>query len=541
MADSQSLTLDVTPRSRPNVVLILADDMGFSDLGCFGSEIQTPNLDRLAQNGARFTQAYNCARCCPSRAALLTGIYPHEAGVGHMVDDLGIASYQGFLNDRCVTLAEALREGGYRTYMSGKWHVGGQYDTEPESWNLGHPRRPRPLDRGFERYFGTLAGAGSYFDPHTLMRDNEPIAIETDDFYYTDVIADEAVQMIRAHQGEARPFFLYTAFTAPHWPLHALPEDIARYVGKYRQGWDAVRTARHESLKGMGIIDTKWEITPRDEQAPPWSDVSLKDWEDLRMAVYAAQIDRLDQGVGRIMAELERQGIADNTLVIFLSDNGGCAEFLAEDGTRRNRSAKRVTRDGRPMKIGNVPGREPGPDDTYMSYDLPWANASNTPFRLYKHWVHEGGIGTPMIVHWPAVIQPGRLVHEPCHFVDIMPTLLDAAGVKYPGTYQGRPIIPLRGESLLPAFRADGWTRQTTIYWEHEGNRAVRQGQWKLVSKHPGPWELYDMTNDRTELNDLSDRYREVAQKLARQHAEWAELSGVVPWEKIQEIRRRRS
>jgi len=524
---------------RPNVVLILADDMGYSDLGCFGSEIQTPNLDRLAQNGARFTQAYNCARCCPSRAALLTGIYPHEAGIGHMVNDLGVESYQGFLNDRCVTLAEALGAAGYRTYMSGKWHVGGQYDTEPEGWNLGHPRRPRPLDRGFERYFGTLAGAGSYFDPHTLMRDNEPIAIEADDFYYTDAIADEAAKMIREHQGDSRPFFLYTAFTAPHWPLQAPAEDIARYVGKYRKGWDAVRTARHESLKGMGIVDPKWEITPRDEQAPPWSDISVQDWEDLRMAVYAAQIDRLDQGVGRIMAELERQGIAENTLVIFLSDNGGCAEFLAEDGTRRNHSAKRETRDGRPMKIGNLPGREPGPDDTYMSYDLPWANASNTPFRLYKHWVHEGGIGTPMIVHWPAVVQPGRLVHEPCHFIDMMPTFLDVAGASYPETFGGREVVPFRGESLRPAFQADGWTRQRTIYWEHEGNRAVREGQWKLVSKHPGAWELYDMTADRTELNDLSGRYRDVAQKLTRQHEAWAEISGVKPWEEIQSIRRR--
>lgn len=518
--------------ARPNIVLIMVDDMGYSDIGCYGSEIETPNLDCLGERGVRFTQMYNSARCCPTRAALLTGLHPQQAGIGHMVSDLGAPGYQGYLNDRCVTIAEVLRAAGYHTLMSGKWHVGGRYlTTNPEAWHPGESGFPRPIDRGFEHWFGTLCGGGSYFNPHTLMRDDTFIKPEGDPFYYTDTIADNAVTMIERQASGPEPFFLYVSYTAPHWPLHALPEDIERYRGRYAQGWDTIRTQRHEKLKSMGILNPKWPISRRDEQAPPWAEVREKDWEDSRMAVYAAQIDRMDQSVGKIMNKLGEMDIEENTLVMFLSDNGGCAELLREDGAPG--TAIRHTRDGRPVRVGNSSDIAPGADDTFMSYDLPWANASNTPFRLYKHWVHEGGISTPFIARWPEVIRPGGIFHQPTHIIDVMATCLDAAGVPYPDDYEGRRILSYEGESVMPVFRGERWSREREICWEHEGNRAVRQNQWKLVSKHPGRWELYDMSEDRTELNDLANRYPDKVKELEAIYNVWAERCGVLPWEKI--------
>lgn len=518
-------------QKRPNIVLMMADDMGYSDIGCYGSEIRTPNLDRLGSDGLRLTQIYNYARCCPTRASLLTGLHPHQAGVGHMVDDYGLPGYQGYLNDRCVTIAEALRLGGYRTAMSGKWHVGGQYSTEGTEWTPGAPGFPRPTDRGFDAFYGTLTGAGSYFNPHTLMRDDAPIDPEGDEFYYTDAISDHAVSMIDTNASEPEPFFLYVAYTAPHWPLHALPEDIERYRGTYLKGWDTVRTERLERMRSMGLLNPDWPMTPRDEQAPPWSDVPDKDWEDMRMAVYAAQIDRMDQGIGRIMAALRNHGLEADTLVMFLSDNGGCAELLREDG--HIASAPALTRNGETVQSGNVHGLTPGAADTFMSYDLPWANASNTPFRLYKHWVHEGGISTPFIAHWPAAIPAGSIAHQPAHLIDIMPTILELTGVAYPETFRDSSVTPLEGESLAPLFRGEEWSRERAICWEHEGNRAVRSEHWKLVSKHPGAWELYDMQGDRTELNDLAGLYPREAEELSMIHDAWAARCGVLPWEHV--------
>ncbi len=517
---------------RPNIILILADDMGFSDLGCYGSEIQTPNLDRLASKGVRFTQTYNCARCCPSRASLLTGLYPHQAGVGHMVHDLGIPAYQGYLRNDCVTIAEALRGEGYRTLMSGKWHCGGLYArNDPSDWRTGDPKRPIPPDRGFDEWYGTPAGGGSYFNPKPLMRNYTFIEPEGDDYYYTDAVSDEAVRMIEDAAKREGPFFLHVSYTAPHWPLHALEEDIAKYQVQYREGWDKVRTARHEELKGMGVLDPRWEISPRDQAAPPWTEIRQRDWEDRRMAVYAAQIDRMDQGIGRIMAKLREQGTEQDTLVLVLSDNGGCAELLREDGSKAKEWP--TTRDGRPMTFGNVPGLMPGGGATYQSYDLPWANASNTPFRLYKHWVHEGGIATPMIAHWPQVVAGGRISHDLIHVIDFMATCLDVAGVEYPHEYDGRQVQPLEGESFLPALRGEGWRRERPLLWEHEGNRAVRDGRWKLVSKYPGAWELYDMVRDRTELDDLTAKNGPQVIKMAGMYEEWAERCGVINWEEI--------
>ena len=538
--------MEDSPTPRPNFVLILVDDMGFSDIGCYGSEIRTPNLDKLAQGGMRFSQMYNYARCCPTRACMLTGAYPHQAGIGHMMENTGSPSYQGYLRDDVVTIAEALKSGGYRTCMSGKWHVGGAYDpTRPEGWRPGEEGHPTPRQRGFDRYYGTLDGAGSFFAPYSLMEDDSFVNLgaesgsqgkgQTDQtgadgaYYYTDAISGQAVKMIEEASLTEDPFFLYVSYTAPHWPLHALPQDIAKYEGTYRNGgWDTLRTARHEELKGMGLLDSRWQISPRDESAPPWEDTRHQDWEDMRMAVYAAQIDRMDQGVGRILAALEASQLDENTLILFLSDNGGCAEFLSENGWVDRYSD--WTPDGRPMRVGNDPDILPGGPHTFMSYDLPWANASNAPFRLYKHWVHEGGISTPLIAHWPSTIQPSQIVHEPCHIIDILPTLLDAAGIAQPEEYNGQPILPMEGESFLTLLRGAKWSRQGHIFWEHEGNRAVRLGRWKLVSKHGGRWELYDMLNDRTELNDLSGKNRPKVEEFADLYHAWAERVGVLPW-----------
>jgi arylsulfatase A-like enzyme len=550
--------MPASPESRPNVVLILVDDMGFSDIGCFGSEIRTPNLDALAAGGVRLTQFYNGARCCPTRAALLTGLHPHQAGVGHMVNDLGVAAYQGYLNERCVTIAEALRPAGYRTIMSGKWHVGGRYTTDPEQTrrDAGGPGYPTPLQRGFDHHFGTLAGAGSYFNPHTLMLEGE--FVDANDprvqwgadqtpmgFYYTDAIGRYAAEQIgRAAQDDV-PFFVYAAYTSPHWPLHALPDDMARYRGRYRGGWDALRAERHARLKALGIVSPDWELTPRDAQAPDWDALPAdrRDWEDARMAAYAAQVEAMDRSVGRIVEALRRSGRLDDTLLLFLSDNGGCAEFLREDGSHG--SAAPLTRDGRPITVGNRVGLLPGPADTYMSYDLPWANASNTPFRLYKHWVHEGGIGTPLIVHWPAATGEaarGGLSHSVGHLVDVLPTILEATGAGYPGRYEGREVLPLEGESLLPLVRGDlGWGRARPLFWEHEGNRAVRSagdGRWKLVRKFPGEWELYDMLADRTELHDRAADEPDRAGEMASAYDAWAARCGVQPWQAIRPRRR---
>lgn len=484
---------------RPNIVLIMADDMGFSDIGCYGSEIATPNLDRLAAGGLRFAQFYNGARCCPTRAALLTGLYAHQAGIGHMVGDMGVPAYQGYLNDRCVTIGEALRLGGYQTLMAGKWHV-------------GEDRPHWPTGRGFDKYFGLISGASNYFrlDPGRKMaRDGQPYTPSGDRFYMTDAFTDAAVGFLDSYGRGPRPFFLYLAYTAPHWPLHAWPEDIARYKGKYMGGWDALRSQRRKRMIEMGLVDAKWPLTPRDTAAPPWEDVNDKEARDLAMAVYAAQVDRLDQNVGKVVAKLKDLGLERNTLVLFLADNGGCAE-----GVNRGR-----------------PGEPPGSPDSYQSYGLPWANASNTPFRLYKHWVHEGGIATPLIAYWPAVIRKGGgVTREVGHVIDIMATCLDAAGVEYPREHNGRAIIPLEGKSLVPVFREGTRRGHEAICWEHEGNRAVRMGKWKLVSRHPGGWELYNLEADRTELNNLADRHPDRVQTMAAAYQAWADRCGVLPW-----------
>lgn len=502
---------------QPNIVLILADDMGYSDIGCFGSEIQTPNLDRLAKQGLRMTQFYNASRSCPTRASLLTGLYQHQAGVGDMVNDLGYSSYQGYLNDQCVTLAEALKLAGYKTYMSGKWHVGNRAGVHP-------------LDRGFDRFFGLIDGAGSYFR-RIAYRPNTPVPLWTNEreeyippdsgFYLTDAITDHALDYIKEGVEQEKPFFLYLAYTTPHWPLHAPPEDIERYRGKYMNGWDKLREERYECMLKLGIINSSIKLSPRDAQVPEWDRVSddKKILWDLRMAVYAAMIERMDQNIGRVINTLTEKGRLENTLIIFLSDNGGCHESTAGQADF--------------LKVKG----ETGTPDSFDAYEYPWANASNTPFRMFKHWVHEGGISTPFIAFYPELIEAGRISSQPCHIIDIMPTFIDLADGRYPQEYKGKEITPMEGISLLPLFKGKTLKRKNPLFWEHEGNRAIRDGDWKLVSAYDNAakkfkeWELYNLKNDRSELEDLSSKFPELKERMIPKFNEWSERAGVVPKE----------
>jgi arylsulfatase A-like enzyme len=527
----------VRGESQPNIVLILADDLGFSDVGCYGGDANTPNINMLATNGLIYTQFYNSAKCCPTRASLLTGLYPHQADIGHMEFDDRIPGYRGDLNPNTVTIAEALRSGGYATFMSGKWHVTRFVDDHKHNW---------PVQRGFDDFYGIIAGAANYYQPNTLTRNNERIEPQGKDFYLTDRITDEAVRQIREHVNinPDKPFFQYVAYTAPHWPLHALEEDILKYKGMFDDGWDAARERRWKRMADSGIIRKKWQLTGRDPRVKPWMDEENKEWQARRMEVFTAQIDRLDQGIGRILSILKESGVWDNTLIIFMSDNGGCTEELRDDYIgRRVRTGFSIlgtpkTRDGREVRYGNEPGNWPGPEESYVSYGVPWANVSNAPFRLYKRWVHEGGISAPFIVHWPAGIRAkGEMRRQPAQLPDVMATLLDIAGVNYPSTYEGRGIKPLEGYSMQPTFENKAFGREV-LYWEHEGNRAVRKGRWKLVSMFPGDWELYDMEADRTELNDLSRKRPEIVKELKTLYEVWAARCKVKPWDEILEGRK---
>ena len=503
--------------ARPNIVVILADDMGFSDIGCYGGEIETPNIDRLAKEGLRFTQFYNTSRCCPTRASLLTGLYPHQAGIGHMTDDyaipvrakLGGPGYEEKLNNRCVTIAEVLGASGYETFMSGKWHVG----NAREAW---------PDRRGFSRSFCVVSGAMNYYGSgiqHAagplamqLQLDGELWNPPTEEFFSTDAFTDRAVQFVRERKDPSRPFFLYLAYNAPHWPLHALPEDIAKYRGKYREGFEKVRATRLQRQISSGLFSAGTPLPPLDEASPVWDGISeaQRDEWDLRMAIYAAQVDAMDRGVGRVLETLRNAGADENTLVLFLSDNGACHE--------------RIDR--------GQAGALLGERDSYSSYRRPWAQVSNTPFRFYKHWTHEGGIRTPLIARWPAVVKrAGGYARDAGHVIDIMATAVDAAGAGYPAKISDRAIAPMEGTSLLAALKGEPLIRTPPLFWEHEGNRAVRDGKWKLVSAFPAGWELYDLEADRTETRNLADQNPEKVQELTAKYDQWAERCFVRPWE----------
>jgi len=494
--------------SKPNILVILADDMGFSDIGCYGSEISTPNLDALATNGLRFTQFYNAARCCPTRASILTGLYPHQAGVGHMVQDKKQSGYRGRLNDDCVTIADVLRGAEYFTAMSGKWHVGENFGVVP--WDRGFDRSLAVVGSGIGFYH--LDGSKSRLALNGKMLANDGPELPKD-WYTTDVFTDYALQFIEESLTAKKPFFLYLAYNAPHFPLQAPAADIAKYRGKYMAGWDKLREQRYEKQIRLGIIDKAWPLSPRLDDVKAWDSLTPaeQDCFDQIMAVYAACVDHMDQAVGRVVADLRRRGVLDNTLILFLSDNGG----NAEKG---------------PNGILEGSG-EPGSATSNVYCGESWAFLQNTPFRRYKHYIHEGGISTPLIAHWPAgIAAKGELRTQPGHITDIMTTCVDVAGATYPAEFNDRPIPPMEGRSLLPAFENKPIERDA-IYWEHEGNAGVRGGAWKLVRYGlAGAWELYDMKADRTELHDLAATNPEVTKDLAAKWEAWAVHAKVKPY-----------
>lgn len=507
----------VHAKKRPNIIIILADDMGYSDIGCFGSDTQTPNLDAMAKGGLRMTQFYNASRCCPTRASLLTGLYQHQVGVGDMVNTRAESAYQGYLNQNCVTIAEALKLGGYNTLMAGKWHVG----QSPEHW---------PVKRGFDHYFGLIDGASSYFTPTMPYRPNQKLTIALDDkeftpgpnWYSTDEYAKYAVKFIEGNQKTNKPFFFYMAFTSPHWPIQALPEDIAKYKGKYMKGWDKLRAERLARQKEMGILPNDQQLSPRDSNVPDWDSLTAeeKDKFDTKMAVYAAMIDRMDQNIGRIRAKLKELHQDKNTVIMFLSDNGASAETITGKGFTPEVQA-----------ANNKPASDP---TSFTAYETLGANVSNTPFRLFKHWEYEGGTATPFIAYYPGVIKPGSLVSKPAHIIDLMATCLDLAKTPYPKTYKGNSIIPLEGMSLVPLFKGLRWKGHNGLFFEHEGNRAVRQGDWKLVSQKPlNKWELYNIKTDRSELKDVSAQNSDKVNELVALYNTWTIRAGVIPFEKL--------
>ena len=541
------------PAPPPNIILIMSDDMGISDIGCYGSEIDTPVLDGLAGNGVRFTQFYNTARCCPTRACLMTGLYPHQAGVGHMMNDRGVDGYRGDLNKNCMTIAEVMKTAGYSAYMAGKWHV--TKVTNPGSEAEKHNW---PCQRGFDRFYGTIHGAGSLWDPNTLTRDNRYITPVNDteyqpddEWFYTTAISDNAAKFIREHKGD-NPFFIYVAYTAAHWPMHAPEKDIAKYKGKYDGGYGPIREARYAGMKKLGIIGEAARLSP---QAGAWDSVKNKAWEARNMEVYAAMIDNMDQGIGTIVDELKKQGKQDNTLILFFQDNGGCAEGMGRRGAGKPRADKptlppmgkdelqkgmipKQTRDGYPMRMGE--GVMAGPADTYIGYGKGWANVSDTPFREYKHWVHEGGISTPLVAHWPAGIKAkGELRHTPSHLIDIMATCVDLSDATYPKTYKGHDIKPMEGVSLVPVLVHGNPIKREAIFWEHERNCAVRVGKWKLVGKgvlgpegpNVGKWELYDIEKDRSELNNLAAQQPERVARMSDLFLAYCKRANVIPFQ----------
>ena len=500
---------------RPNIVLIMADDMGYSDLGCYGSEINTPNLDKLAANGIRFTQFYNAARCCPTRASLMTGLYPHQAGVGHMTNDefnYAKEGYQGNLNRKCITIAEVLKKSDYHTFMTGKWHLG----KHPGMW---------PCDRGFEEYYGIVEGSSGYFkvNPGRLLsRNNTPVdTIVPPNFYLTDAFSDSAVMFIDKYKNDRKPFFLYLAYNAPHWPLQAKKEDIKNYIGKYREGWDRIRKKRYQKQIAMGMWEKTFALSPKNDDLmkpgsgqPPWEQIANNENNtaelDLTMAIYAAMIDCMDQGIGRVIDYLKKNGKLENTLILFLSDNGACHEGGSNGVGFPGKDLDK-------MKNGN-----------WVTLGANWAKVSNTPFRYYKSWAHEGGISTPLIAHWPNVIkQKGAFTNQPGHIIDIMATVIDIAGAKYPSKYQGDSIRPFEGISLLPVFQGKKREGHDYICWSHEGKRAIRKGKWKLAAVQDGDWELYDIENDRTECNNLANINPKVVEELNTSWEEWRQRTFV--------------
>jgi len=521
----QACATKVDKKTKPNILVILVDDMGYSDLSCYGSEIKTPNIDALAYGGIRMTQFYNAARCSPSRAALLTGLYPHQAGMGHQNKDWRIASYSGKINQNAVTIAQVLQRNGYSTYQVGKWHVG---NTEPY-W---------PKSKGFDQYLTLIEGAMSYFNQWPWAKGQDTLEMRYNgaayhapaDFFATDTFSDTAAAFINKHD-QSKPFFMYLAYNAPHWPLHVKPEDRNLYKGLYDGGWDGIRTARFESMQQLGILDEKTVLTERFATVPKWqtlSEIEKENWIE-KMELYAAVMHRLDVGVGKVVAALKESGQFENTLILLLSDNGACQEDPLG-----------------PWIVYPNDG-EQGGVRSFPAYELPWANVSNTPYRYFKSFLHEGGIRTPFIAHYPAQIKKGQILNESVgHITDVMPTVLALAEATYPEVFNEREITPMAGESLLPTLLdQENQIRKGPIFWEHQFNRAMRDGDWKLVSawRVPGigrvdEWELYNLAEDPVELNDLSKTHPDKVEKMNSQYETWARKVGAYPKSQLDSLKK---
>ena len=512
---------------QPNIILILADDLGYSDLGCYGGEIDTPHLDALASNGLRMTQLYNTARCCSTRASLLTGLHAHQAGVGWMTADNGLPGYRGFINDRCVTIAEVLKEAGYRTYLSGKWHLRGAANPDCT-----------PTNRGFDEFYGHFKAYASFWRPDLYLHlpGHRPIPEwKPGSFYATNAITHFALQFIADAREKEEPYFLYLAYNAPHFPLHAPKELIDKYVPRYEAGWDALRESRSARMKEQGIIRAEFQLSPRghvtkvpernrdspyyDQQIPAWESLPANRRADLvrRMATYAAMVEILDADVGRVLADLKENGELDDTLIVFLSDNGACAEWDPYGFDNNPYPTNKLYEGETLAEMGQV--------GTFHSYGTGWANACNTPFRLYKHYSHEGGISSPFIVHWPKKIsRKGEIDRQPAHLTDLTATLLEAGGSEVPNTWKGRDVLPLEGQSLLTSWQSGKPLPKRPLFFEHEGNRAVRVGKWKAVwTNFEKRWELYDIDADRSEMDDLASAYPERVKEFDRMWHEWAD------------------
>jgi arylsulfatase A-like enzyme len=525
---SESLSSTNKP-ARPNIIIIMADDMGFSDAGCFGGEIHTQNLDSLAENGLRFTQFYNCARCCPTRASLMTGQYPHKVGLAENGRDL---------TRNGITVAEALKQEGYQTAMAGKWHLS---RTVPlvdrklhQKWldhqyDPGHPFAPLetyPANRGFDRHYGVIWGVIDYFDPFSLVDGTKAVKTVPDDYYFTDAVTEKSVEYIEEFSRTDKPFFLYVAHCAPHWPMHARPEDIAKYMDTYKDGWEKLRRDRYQRMIKTGLFEKEnTPLPPIQDRGRKWQQLSEgeKEFQASKMAVHAAMIDRIDQGIGDIVRALKSTGQMENTVIFFLSDNGASPEVPQQPGYDRSSQ----TRDGRNIRYRG--SFEPGSETTYTGIGPAWASASNTPFRYWKKESYEGGCHTPLIIHWPngLKVKPGSITQQADHVMDIMPTCLELAGASYPTQYKGHKLTVMDGKSLVPILAGKKREEHDKIFFEHMGGRAVRMGDWKLVALKDEPWRLYNLAEDRTETNDLVVEQPDRVQMMSAEWDKWAVKVGL--------------
>ena len=523
---------------RPNIIVVMVDDMGWSDLGCFGGEMNTPNIDGLADNGVRFTNMYNAGRSCPSRASLLTGLYPHQAGIGRMTFNQNLPGYIGSLSDNAVTIAQVLKSAGYNTGMVGKWHVSETPLKEDQREWLAHQRdysdyiapSQYPTAKGFDYYYGVLYGVVNYFDPFSLVYGDKPVKEVPSNYYITDALSDSAVAYVNRNAKLDKPFFLYLAHTAPHWPLHALPEDIDKYKDRYKGGWESIREERYGRIKKMDLLTSDDEFLSKQNPDREWMQNKDSVWDARAMAVHAAMIDRVDQGIGRLIKTLKDNGALDNTLILFMSDNG-CSPEVCQNYSPGDNDRPDMMRNGEPIIYPKQKEVLPGPQNTFASLGASWANVANTPFRFWKAKTYEGGICTPFIAHYPKGIniKKGSVYRGSGHLMDIMATAVELASAKYPERYGNNNIIPIEGKSLVPVFKKGKRDGHSYLFFEHFRERAVVSGDWKIVAPNNKPWELYNLKTDRTEMHNLANQYPDIVTRLNQAYDEWAVRALVEP------------